>query len=151
MREEWGVLLDTMTGCTSDGRLVCMKCGAPIPVGKGVTLTDEEKKVVTQRLGPDTFFKLRLIEITLMPRFPVSEERRIGFLSTLVPDGVHEPLIGPSARWTLATLEAVIRRLTLPFDALGTRGSESQDRRARSRRLFPCTLTSDWALSPERS
>jgi hypothetical protein len=42
---------DTPTGHTQDGRPICQRCGEPIPEGKGILLTDDEKRALVQGRG----------------------------------------------------------------------------------------------------
>ena len=49
--EEWEELLDAATGHTHDGRPICQRCGVPIPEGRGILLTDDEKNALVQGLG----------------------------------------------------------------------------------------------------
>jgi len=49
--EEWEELLDAATGHDKDGRPICQRCGEPIPEGKGILLTDDEKRALVQGRG----------------------------------------------------------------------------------------------------
>jgi len=49
--EEWKDLLDEATGHTHDGRPICQRCGEPIPEGKEILLTDDEKNALVQGRG----------------------------------------------------------------------------------------------------
>jgi len=42
---------DTATGHTHDGRPICQRCGEPIPEGKEILLTDDEKRALVQGRG----------------------------------------------------------------------------------------------------
>ncbi len=44
--EQWGRWLEIASAHDSEGRPICQKCGVPIPAGKEILLTDDEKKAL---------------------------------------------------------------------------------------------------------
>jgi len=52
--DQWGTVLDAISGHDNTGRPICLKCGFVIPEGKEVLLTDDEKAALT-RGRPDGF------------------------------------------------------------------------------------------------
>src|SRR2546422_2044801 len=46
--EQWGTVLDAITGHDNTGRPICVKCGFVIPEGKEVLLTEDEKTALAR-------------------------------------------------------------------------------------------------------
>lgn len=48
--EQWKVLLAVVSGHDKEGNAICQKCGVSIPEGKGVLLTEDEKRTLAEDL-----------------------------------------------------------------------------------------------------